>query len=152
MSSIRRATEADAPAIARMGMAFIGHSGRWQRFAPTPEELEERARAIVAAPDCAVFVADRDGAPCAMLIGAIVGTWFAPTTLVASELAWWVEPEARGTPIAVRLVRAYEEWARENGASMAAMSSLDACEGERVGTMLARLGYDRAETFHLKEV
>lgn len=152
MSHVRRATESDAPAIARMGAAFLERSGHAALFAPAAGDLEARARAMLADPWCAVFVADRDGEPQAMLVAALVGAWFAPSRVFATELAWWVDPEARGTTVAVRLVRAYEEWARESGAIAATMSSLERCDGEIVGTMLARMGYARGETTHYKEL
>ena len=152
MSVVRRATADDVPALVRMGRAFIASSEHGRTLSVDDAALADRVSALVASDDVAWFVADRDGDVCAMLVCAVMGLWFAPSTMMATELAWWVEPRARGTTVAVRLVKAYEEWARAAGVSVCTMSSLDGCNGAQVATMLARMGYARSETTHIKEM
>jgi GNAT superfamily N-acetyltransferase len=152
VSIVRRATAADVPAVVRMGRAFIDYLPHSSAIGAIvdDESMSAQAHAWLASDATALFVADRDGDVCAMLVGALVPLWFAPRTVMAAELAWWVEPRARGTTVAVRLVRAYEEWARASGATVTTMSSLDGCNGADVATMLSRLGYTRSEMTYLK--
>lgn len=152
MSVVRRATADDVPALVRMGRAFIEYLPHSAAIGARVDDdaLAAQVHAWLATDSMALFVADRDGDVCAMLVGAVVGLWFAPSTMMAAELAWWVEPRARGTTVAVRLVKAYEEWARASGATVTTMSSLDGCNGADVATMLSRLGYTRSEMTYLK--
>jgi GNAT superfamily N-acetyltransferase len=59
---------------------------------------------------------------------------------MAFEVVWWVEPEARGD--GVRLLRAAEDWAIEQGIGKMQMVA----PNERVGALYERMGYLPVET------
>lgn len=66
--------------------------------------------------------------------------------LAAQEIAWWVEPDARG--IGTGMLREYEEWAIRKGAKAIKMASLAVFpETEKI---YERLGYERLETSWVK--
>jgi hypothetical protein len=50
----------------------------------------------------------------------------------------------------MRLVMAYQAWAREVGAHVVTMSQLVAVNGEQVGRMLRKLGYEPSEMTYVK--
>lgn len=55
------------------------------------------------------------------VVGFIVGGLAEPvfsTTKIASELGWFVKPEARGTKASYLLFKAYEDWAYRAGAKI----------------------------------
>lgn len=62
--------------------------------------------------------------------------------LAAQEIAWWVEPEARG--VGLGMLQEYEEWAWGKGAKAVKVASLAVFpETEKI---YERLGYERVET------
>lgn len=152
MDNIRLATHDDIPALVSMARAFINYGPHGTLIDITDEQLAVQARVLLDIPTVSVFVAEMHGDIVAMLIGALTSPWFAPHVTMATELAWWVQPEARGTRIAFKLVKMYEGWAHANGAQLVSMSSMEMDTGPNVGNMLQRLGYAKAETTHIKEV
>jgi GNAT superfamily N-acetyltransferase len=99
-----------------------------------------------------LLVAEQDGEIAGMLFGIVSGLWFAPRTLWASELAWWVEPAARGGTAGIRLVTAFQDWAREQGAKVVAMSSLHLDHDNRVSNVLQRMGFSPSEHTYIKRI
>ena len=63
--------------------------------------------------------------------------------IIAEEIAWWVEPEARGWMIGPHMLRAAEVWATRKGANMVKMV---APAGSTIGTFYERDGYRAIET------
>lgn len=148
---IRQATRDDMQALHRMARHFIEYGKHATFMSITDADLEASIGRLLDAGLC-VFVAELNGDVVGMLVAAITSPWFAPHIRMASELAWWMEPEARGTTIAIRLVKEYESWAVKHGAQIITMSSLSNESADRVGNMLRRLGYAQGESTHLKEI
>ena len=70
--------------------------------------------------------------------------------MVASEFFWYVKPEHRGGGI--RLLKAFEKWAREQGADRIIMTHLADSMPEGLKKLYIRLGYEELETNYIKEV
>ena len=151
MSCIRRATQDDIPSLVQMARHFIRYAPHGALMEPNEEELVAQSRIIVDTPMFGVFVAEVDNELVAMFVAVIGPVWFAPSRLMASEMAWWVEPKARNTPIAFRLLKAFENWAKEHNAEYMFMGSIEVNQGPDVGQMLHRFGYKKSETKYFKE-
>lgn len=68
---------------------------------------------------------------------------------IAKETVWWIDPFHRGTA-AVRMLDAYETWAKERGCAFAGMAGMGS--DPAVAKLYARRGYRVAETHFLKAV
>lgn len=77
--------------------------------------------------------------------GQIIPNHVAKGRSLAVELAWWAT-DGKGRD----LLRAFEQWARENGASEVRMTSLAAIP--RSGRLLQAMGYAPVEISHTKEL
>jgi GNAT superfamily N-acetyltransferase len=150
--TIRLATADDIDALKRMAMHFIAYGEHGKMIDISEEQLEIQISSLLEVPTIAIFVAEIDTRVVGMIVGALSSPWFAPHVPMSTELAWWVEPEARGTTVALRLIRMYEGWAHANGAQISTMSALEMDNGTRVGNMLKRIGYAKAETSFIKEI
>lgn len=64
----------------------------------------------------------------------------------AKETVWYIAPEARGRA-AISMLRAYEDWAREQGCVSVGMASLATND---VSRLYERMGYAPAETHFVK--
>ena len=150
MATVRRSTMEDMPAVTRMTMDFLAISPYDKHMTLDPVALEQQFRVMQDNDSVACFVAEIDGQIVGMLACCVTGCWFNPGVVIASELGWWIEPHARGTTCAVRLLNEFERWGRDKGAVLVAMSSLAIEKEQKVATMLARRGYAPCETTHLK--
>jgi len=151
--SIRMATLDDVPALTRMASSFILF-GQHQHFGShiTPNELTDRISEVLSTGAVECFVAEMEGEIVGMLACTVIGAWFAPHILIATELAWWMDEKARRTTLAIRMVRAYETWAKDKGVQFVTMSSLSLDNGTSVSNMLTRMGYTPSETTHTKGI
>lgn len=129
------AREDDLPRIVKYGQAFHDASG--QPFPYDPVASGAFALGLVKSPDGVVIMGDHG-----MIGGAIVSAYCAPEWRMAVELFWWAEKGGLG------LLRAFEEWAAENGASEVRMTSLASLP--RADALLRRKGYGAAEISYRK--
>lgn len=132
---IRIATHADIPECLRMGREFIESAG----FDFNAAVAEQTLRQLIVSPDGALFVVDGG------MIGGLVYQHFFNAERIAQELFWWVDPEKRGGTTAVRLLDAFSVWAKERGAMRLTMIALDASDGDRVGDLYRRRGFEPLE-------
>lgn len=138
--TVRLAVHADIAAIAEMGVRFAADEYQ-QRFVVKDAGVRQAAATMIDAPTCGVWVAERAGA----IVGMIAGTVYQhPMSLeqLAIEVAWWMEPAARGGRTALRLLEAFKSWARTQGAVRLHMIA----PTEHVAWFYERLGFDKLET------
>ena len=70
--------------------------------------------------------------------------------LIATEFFWFVSEANRGTGI--RLYKAFEGWAKEQGCEQIRMIHLNDSMPEKLAKFYLRLGYEQSETHYLKEL
>ena len=71
---------------------------------------------------------------------------------VATELAWWVNPEARKTGAGQELLEAYEYWAYRTNCKYCHMAHLNDENSERLDKLFKSRDYKTYEVAYLKEV
>lgn len=128
---MRLATASDIPRIVQMVTRLAASVGVPQVV--DPEWTGASLAALIASPDASVWVTDGG-----FLAAQLVRTTISPE-LVAVEHGWWAEDRS-----GLRLLRAYERWARERGATRIRLST-----GIN-GPDLSRLGYRPAEQAWVK--
>lgn len=64
-----------------------------------------------------------------------------PSKLVAQEVAWWVEPEARGEGIARELLDFYINWAKEKNAFAIEMGTFRSLDKGNLGAFYEKNGF-----------
>lgn len=149
MTTVRRATLDDVPALVDLGARFVGYSPYGDTLTWTREDLAEGLRTAIG--DGVVFVAQHEERIVGLLAAIVTAAWFAPRCKAALELAWWMDPEHRGGTAALRMHSEFEAWARAQGATARVMSDL-VVDGEgTAGAMLDRLGYRQVERSWIRE-
>lgn len=136
------ATLEDVSDIADMGMKFVESTG-YIKYADraTIENLiiavingEKNERIILFEPDVGFLAA------------CVTPFLFGPHIL-ATEMAWWVNPDHRGKQIGSEFLKAFEYWAKEKaGASMVSMSCLD----DKLCKFYEKQGYKLYERAYMK--
>ena len=82
-----------------------------------------------------------DGKPAGMLTGSITDYVFSKGS-IASDFAWFVLPEHRGSRTALKMLNMFKSWARENGATELYMGITTNVSKDRIGQLLERVGFD----------
>jgi GNAT superfamily N-acetyltransferase len=148
---IRRAVPADKARVITLMRHFhadaLLHSflGGF-RFEADPAYGERLFKAHLLWPHALCLVLDEDGAAQGVLMATATEHPFGPVRL-ARETLWWIEPDYRGAS-AVRMLDAFEEWARDQRCAFSGMAGLGG--DPAVAKLYLRRGYSPAETHYLK--
>lgn len=98
-----------------------------------------------------LFIAYDGDTPIGFLVG-VTTTAFHRPTVVAEQKLWYVSQTARGGVAAKKLMQAYEDWARLNGATQIFTGTANRRYAERTSKLLEHLGYARCGALHVKEI
>lgn len=91
--------------------------------------------------------------------GRIVGIFLAMVSYtafglepVATEVLWWVAPEARKTRLGFLLVTAFEMWGQKIGAKRLVLGSMNNEHSKSIEKYCTKHGFSHTETTYLKEL
>ncbi len=100
-----------------------------------------------------VLVYETEGDIQGILAGIMtVGSHFFSESRVATELVWFVREEHRRGMAPIRLLRAYEAWAKLMGASKVSLTAVDNKHREMLTQMYKKLGYKSTEETFVREL
>lgn len=133
--TIRPARTSDLPKIQEYGQKF--HEQSQQPFPFNAEAAERFARIMIENEDAQIFISDTG-----MIGGVLTPAYVAPNWVMAVELFWWADGGG------LKLLYAFENWAKEMGAREIRMTSLAALE--RADGLLRGLSYAPAEISYRK--
>jgi len=118
---VKIATLEDLPEIADMSMKFIATTG--YAFFSDRETIERLIANLITGEQNEKIIIFQPGV--GFLAGCATPFLFGPH-LLATEIAWWVEPDKRGSGAGAEFLSAFEYWAKEKaGCSMINMVCLD---------------------------
>jgi N-acetylglutamate synthase-like GNAT family acetyltransferase len=141
---IRRARPSDLPSIVAMVGDFI-QGTQYRSILPfLPDTILELADRVLQVG--VIFVAEVDDRLVAMIAGFAVDEPIGRRKML-DELAWWVDPAYRRGSVGPKLLRCWEEWARQAGLEMVKM--IAPAESPGVGEFLQRRGYQPIETTYI---
>lgn len=95
-----------------------------------------------------IFLAKRNGESIGLLVVSKISNYLSGEVW-AIEKVLYVSPEFRGGPTGLRLIKYFENWAKEQGCSSAILNSV---EGVTPLNLYSRLGYETIERVHRKEL
>jgi len=147
VTTIRHAEPADLARIVEMGETFVA-SSHFKDLGPAdPHRIAALTRTLAQHPDGCVFVAEVEGRVVGMLAGHIPVHPMLDVVM-ASELVWWVDVAHRTGRVGLRLLTAFEGWARDHGASHVQMIA----PNEKVAAFYDRLKFERVEIAYARRV
>ena len=140
---LRLATKDDIPTMVELGRGIHAES----RFAALPYDAEKLSRALAGLLDRQIR-----GSHCFLLaensqarvIGGFIGgmeSYFFTSAKSANSILIWVAPDYRGSAAALRLIGAFREWAKSNGATEVCMLVSSGVAIGRTDRFLKRLGF-----------
>lgn len=148
----RLATEEDIPSLVKMSMDFHATS-TFAEFGEADEsKLEEFIKSLIdlqPTGQTLVLVLDLGSGPQGMIVATSNEVMFSRDK-IATELAWWIDPEVRGGGYSKILLEGYEYWsaniAKCKYRSMSSLMSYD------IDTFLTNRGYMPVEASFLQVI
>lgn len=146
---IRAATHDDVPSLVRLGRLLHDTSS----YADLGYDDEKVARQCLALIDGAgaIFVSQLEGEVVGFIGGAVTEHWFS-TEKVAFDYSFFVHPEFRHGVTAVRLMQAFERWARAQGAVQMRMGVTTALNVAGTSRLYKAMGFVDAGVLFSKEL
>ena len=145
---IRQATAADIPAVVEMARAFYPttHYADWCDM--DDEAVARFAQTLIDDHILLVAVAGGIVGMVALVVAPFV---FNPAQLGGYEVVWWVNESARGSTVAVRLLKAMEAACKARGVSRIQMVHMPNSPPQAEG-LYRRAGYAHSETSYTKAI
>lgn len=135
---IRPATHADIPRLVELG-AILHSTTNYRDRVYMPGKTGEFLGSLIGGLGV-MFVAEVGGDLVGGLAGALTEQWF-NNDLIAYDYCLFVEPSRRQGLIAVRLVLAFQEWAKIKGAKEIHMGVTTEVNVSSTARLYARLGF-----------
>ena len=148
---IRQAEKSDLEELVALGGRFFRASPHSELMAVKDSDIRDGLSNVLESG--VVFASELDGKLVGMCAGAMTSLWFSPSVQVATELAWWVDPEHRTGPSGLKLLLSFEAWGIRNGAKFICMTDLmtDGAQADNK-SLFQKLGYRAMERAMVREV
>jgi GNAT superfamily N-acetyltransferase len=138
--NIRIADTKDIPSILEMAKKFISTT----KYTYDEGVIEHLVTSLLAADKTLAIILISDGG----FIAGVSNQFVFGLHRQATELAWWVEPEARSKGVGKELLDAFEYWAQNVAkCKTVTMVSLD----DELGKYYEKNGYELFERAYMKE-
>jgi len=115
----------------------------------SPEKTKDFLLSAINNTNMEVFVSDKDGEINGAIV-CLVTEMYMSSTVVASDLAWFVSKNSRGSSSSIRLLKTFEDWARSKGADYICMADIEGISN--LSNLYSKMGYSIFETTYMKEV
>lgn len=135
---IRPATHEDIPRLVELG-AIMHSTTNYNHLVYMPEKTGAFLGTLING-EGVMFVAEVGGLLVGGLAGGLTEQWF-NSDLIAFDYCLFVEPGRRQGLIAVKLVLAFQEWARLQGAKQIHMGVTTGVNVSNTARLYARLGF-----------
>lgn len=135
---IRVATESDINAVLDMALKFVKNTG----YKDIYNEYKVTSMILYCMEHGIVLMHDYG------FVMGLADQFIYGSTSMATELAWWVDPDHRGDGVGKELLEGFESWAKSIGCSYVTMISID----DNVGKYYEKKGYKLYERAYMKEL
>tara|TARA_B100000212_G_scaffold58795_2_gene39553 strand:+ start:10114 stop:10569 length:456 start_codon:yes stop_codon:yes gene_type:complete len=143
---IRKMTEEDVPTIISYGQQMHEES-YFKHFNFSEKKLWQLWELIKTQPIyCALVAENVDGKLVGFYVGVIHEHWFG-TDKISCDLALYVIKEFRGSSAALRLLKAYEQWANMAGAAEIHIGTSTDINTNKNLSLFQKMGYEIGGTF-----
>ena len=148
---IRKAILADIPLLLRMSESFWKTTDYQEAFLPAYVRevlLHAVSKGLLLVNEPDPKTPYRIDAFCCLVINPLLGNG---AIKIATELAFWIDPEARKGTLALQFLRRVEKLAKQNNADHLILATLSTSP-ESVSKLYTRLGYKKSETHYCKRL
>ena len=148
--SIREATEEDVIDLAILGKQFVKGSQN-ELLGWNSSKVYDSLADAIERDDFGIFVLCAGTEVVGMFFRFVTPCFFSDVKQ-AVEIAWYVDPEHRGSRKALQMLEMYEQWAKEHDAVCVNLVNLDVLRGDKIAKLYSRMGYKLVENTFTKEL
>lgn len=149
---VRPAEPDDLPALMRMTEQFHAASPCATYIPFCPASMAGTLHHLAVGDDCCLLVGEIDAEVQGVIAGVASPHYVNAAHKTTHELFWWVDPAARHTRMGLRLLQAFEDWARSVGAGTLFMASTATLEPEKLARFYQRKGYGAVDVNYAKNL
>lgn len=145
-NTIRSATKDDILGILVLAKEFSTEAPKTHKW-----NLQKTNNFLISAinnDNMIIFISEKDGEITGAIV-CIITEMYMSNTVIASDLAWFVSKDLRGTPTSIKLLKTFEKWGKSKGADYLGMADIEGIGN--LSKLYSRLGYSVTETTYLKE-
>jgi len=149
--NIQPATEKDIPEMVRLG-SLMHEESAYNKFDFDLDKVARNFAFWINNPDYFAVVAKDDSGE---LVGGYCGyvtEYFFGKDLIACDLGLFIDPKRRGGMTAIKLIKAFEDWAASKGVKEVCPGTTTMVAPERTSRMYELLGYKVVGSIFKKEV
>lgn len=146
--SIRKATIDDRDKAVSILKEFFEQTD-YAELGWSQESIEDIVEKLTVTDTAILFINDSGTG---LVGGYCTPYWMNMGKVFAQEMFWYVLKGHRGGTDGARLLKAFEDWAKEQKADYICMSSTANLDPEGVGNVLKRRGYKPVDISYLKEI
>lgn len=147
VTKIREATQDDVFDILILAKEFSKEAPQSHKWSKA--KTEAFLFSALQADTMTILVLEVDGDIVGAIVAVVTEMYMSHTT-IASELAWFVSKAYRGKPSSLKLVFAYEDWAKSKRAQYIGMGDIQGISN--LEKLYTRLGYKKFESVYMKEI
>lgn len=147
---IERAVERDILDLSILSKQFFKEAKKnGYQLSFKQDKFAQSFLSIVNNPAYYYLIATIDDEAVGFFLGGIISPFFSDD-VIAVEMFWWVAEEFRGQNVAMPMLKMFETWAKQSGATQVNVSDLQ--NVKNLDNLYKRLGYSRSEVTYRKEI
>ena len=149
---IREATLQDLGNVFNISKRLYLHSANHIRIYEWDDDTAlDTLREFITSKHSTILIDEKDGDLRGFIMAQLT-TPYAGISIIANDIAFFVSPEFQGGNTALRLIRAYEKWAKQAGATHIELGVSSGVDTERALSMYSYLGYAPSSVTYIKEL
>jgi GNAT superfamily N-acetyltransferase len=149
---VRPAEPDDLPALMRMAQDFHAASPCAPYIQFCPASMADTFHRLAVNDEACLLVGEVGGEVLGMIAGVATPHYVNAVHTTTQELFWWVDPAARHTRVGLRLLQAFEDWARAVGSRTLFMASTATLTPDKLARFYRRKGYGAVDVNYAKNL
>jgi acetyltransferase (GNAT) family protein len=138
---IRFATREDIPTILDLAETMVAES-RFNAYGLDRAKTTPVVAGMIGQPaHSVILLAERDNGTTVGMLGGYVADFFFCNAVIAQDRFYFVEPEARGSSAAIKLLIAFRRWAEQRKVRELNINMSVAVDMQRFNKMMTKLGF-----------
>lgn len=149
---VRPAEPDDLPALMRMTQEFHAASPCSTYIPFCPASMADTLHRLAVSDSSCLLVGAVGGDVQGMIAGVASPHYVNAAHTTTHELFWWVDPKARHTRLGLRLLQAFEDWAKQMGSGTLFMASTATLTPDKLARFYQRKGYGAVDVNYAKNL
>lgn len=148
MYKVKQAKILDISELLEIAVQFWQESDTYSQRPINLDKVKTQLQTLILYPSqgCVLIVKDEDNNILGGFMGGIQEEWQSDS-LMAFDYCLFVKPEKRGSKAAYMLIKAFIEWAKEQGADWIQCGTATRINTERTVSFYKKMGFDHTGSF-----